>query len=102
MDIDHLKIIGTHSKHNPAEITKAIELFKSRKIERFDTTRGIIEGLASRGVIKQQKAKEKLNFYEETCVPRSDPVSRDIPKGNNSFTKPKTPTNLEALATLTV
>ena len=58
--------------------------------------------MASRGAIKQQKAKEKLNFYEETYAPRSDPVRRDIPKGNNSFIKPKTTTNPETLAALTV
>ena len=76
MDIDQLKIIGAHSKHNPAEIKKVIDLFKSRKIERFDTARNIIVGLSSRGVIKQQKAKEKLNFYDKIYIPRSDPKAK--------------------------
>ena len=85
MDIDQLKIIGAHSTHNPAEIKQVIELFKPRKIMRLDIARTIVEGLSSRGVIKQQKANEKLNFYDETCVPRSDPVSKTMPIGSNSF-----------------
>ena len=102
MDIDQLKIIGAHSKHNPAEIKQVIDLFKSRKIERFDTARNIIEGLSSRGVIKQQKAKEKLNFYDEIYIPRSDPKSKTLPIGSNSFIKPKPETNPEKLATLAI
>ena len=78
MDADQLKITGAHSKHHLAEIKQAIEVFKSRKSERFDTARTIIEGLSSRGVIKQQKANEKLNFYEEMYVPRSDPISKTL------------------------
>ena len=102
MDIDQLKIIGAHSKHNPAEIKQVIDLFKSRKIERFDTARNIIEGLSSRGAIKQQKAKEKLNFYDEIYVPRSDPKSKTLPLGSNSFIKPKPESNPEKLAILII
>ena len=102
MDVDQLRIIGTHPKHSPTEIKQAIELFKSRKIERFDTARTIIEGLSSRGAIKQQKAKEKLSFYEEIYVPRSDPISKTLPIGSNSFIKPKPESNPEQLATLII
>ena len=102
MDIDQLKIIGAHSKHNPAEIKQVIELFKSRKIERFDTARTIIEGLSSRGAIKQQKAKEKLSFYDIKYVPKSDPLSKPIPIGGSRFIKPKPESNPEKLEALAI
>ena len=45
------------------------------------------------GVIKQQKAKAKLNFHDETKVPRSDPRSRELPEGSTRK-KPKSSINV--------
>ena len=57
MDVDQLEIIGRSSKHSHPEISKVMDLFKSRKIESFDTARNIVNGFSSRGPSKQQEAK---------------------------------------------
>ena len=87
-----LKSMASKSKHNNAEIALAIKLYKERKIERFDTARNIINDLSSRGIVKQQKAKDKLNFYDKEYIPRSDPLSKTITEGRNRFIKPETKT----------
>ena len=87
IDIQQLKTLGHSSKHNKTEISKVIDLFTSRKIERFDTARNIINELSSKGILKQQNAKDKLNFYENEYTPRSDPLSRGQLKGSNMFMK---------------
>ena len=86
-DIEALKILGSKSKYSKGEIKKAIELFKDRRIERVDTTKTIIDGLSSRGPAKQQKAKDKLNFYEYEYIPRHITLKQPVPKGINRFIK---------------
>ena len=93
IDIAQLRSIGSKSKHNRDDIEKTIDLFKARKIERFDTARNIINDLSSRGVAKQQNAKDKLNFYENEYIPRGDPLTRGQLNGSNRFIRPKPFTN---------
>lgn len=101
IDIFQLKVLGANSKYNSSEIAKVIELFTSRKIERFDTARNMISNLSSRGLKKQQSAKDKLDFYEKEYVPRSQTTNVRLYPGSNSFIKPKSP-NIEQLASLTM
>jgi hypothetical protein len=100
-DIEALKYLGAKSKQNKEEIKKAIDLYQSRKIERFDTARNIITKLSSKGEINQQTAKDKLKFYEDEYIPRAETLANPIPIGYNRFIKPKTDTP-ESLAKLTV
>jgi hypothetical protein len=80
-DIEALKILGSKSKYNKKKLKKTIELYKDRRIERFDTTKIIIDGLAFRGPSKQQKAKDKLNFYEKEYIPRRETLANPLPSG---------------------
>ena len=83
------------------KLKKVIDLYQSRKIERFDTARNIITKLSSKGEINQQTAKDKLKFYEDEYIPRAETLANPIPIGYNRFIKPKTDTP-ESLAKLTV
>ena len=87
INIHLLKSLESKSKHNNTEIAQVIKLYKERKIERFDTARNIINDLSSKGIVKQQKAKDKLNFYDKEYIPRSNPLSKTIPEGYNRFIK---------------
>ena len=49
IDISNLKLLGSFSKRNTSEIGQVIDLYKDRKIERFDTARTIINNLSSGG-----------------------------------------------------
>ena len=55
IDIINLKTLGSLSKRNKAEIAQVIELYKERKIERFDTARNLINNLSSSGKTKQKQ-----------------------------------------------
>ena len=88
-DIEASKTFGAKSKHNKEETKKTIELYKDRKIERFDTAKIIINGLSSKGPAKQQNAKHRLKFYEEEYIPRRETLNNPIPIGVNRFVKPK-------------
>ena len=96
-----LKSMASKSKHNNAEIALVIKLYKERKIERFDTARNIINDLSSRGIVKQQKAKDKLNFYDKEYIPRSDPLSKTILEGHNRFIKAETKTIINITINIT-
>ena len=55
IDIANLKLLGGFSKRNQTEIAQAIELFKARKIERFDTARNFINELPPKGTSQGQR-----------------------------------------------
>ena len=94
-NIKALENQGENSKYNQNEIKRVIELYMLRKIERFNTARNIIKGLISRNILGRNKALNKLKFYEEEYIPRSDPKRKQLPKGTNRFIKPKTETIIE-------
>ena len=81
-DIEALKYFGAKSKQNKEEIKKAIDLYQNRKIERFDTALQIVTKLSSKGEINQQKAKDKLKFYEYEYIPRRITLNEPMPKGD--------------------
>ena len=70
------------------KLKKTIDLYKDRKIERFDSARLIIKGLSSRGPTQQQIAKHKLNFHEHEYIPRREALHNPQPKGTHRL-KPK-------------
>ena len=75
------------------KIKRLIDLYQTRKIERFDTARQIITKLSSKGEINQQTAKNKLNFYEDEYIPRRETLANPLPIGYNRFIKPPKYTN---------
>ena len=90
IDIANLKLLGGFSKRNQTEIAQVIELFKARKIERFDTARNLINELSSHGRKKQTTAKDKLQFYSEEYVSRNEQHEKKLkPPTSNSYKSPK-------------
>ena len=71
VDIQNLKTIGSLSKRNKAEIAQAIELYKDRRIERFDTARTLNNNLSSSVKTKQHTGLDRLKYYNEEYVDRS-------------------------------
>ena len=71
IDIASLKILGGFSKRNQKGIAQVIDLFKARKIERFDTARNLINDLGQiailqRGVrVKEWAAREEAQTANE-------------------------------------
>ena len=89
-DIMHLTLIGGLSKKNQSEIAQVIELFKDRKIERFDTARNLIHSLSSQGKKQQSVAKDKVKFYDEHYLSRKDQYDKKVkPPSSNSYKSPK-------------
>ena len=90
-NVKALQQLAASSKYNKELINDVIQLYKDRKIERFDTARTIIDGLASRGPAKRSKAMHKLNFYQNEYMPRRilRQLDQHLPKGINRYIKLK-------------
>ena len=71
-NVKALRQLATASKYNIEQINVVIQLFQDRKIERFDTAKCIIDNLASRGKQRQNKGLDKLDYYKNVYVSRSD------------------------------
>ena len=72
--VEALKQLAAASKYNKEQINEVIELYKIRKIERFDTAKCIIDNLASRGKQRQNKGLDKLDYYKNVYASRSENI----------------------------
>jgi len=71
-NVKALQQMTAASKYNKEQIKEVIELYKIRKIERFDTVKCIRNNLASRGKQRQNKGLDKLDYYKNIYVSLSD------------------------------
>ena len=63
-----------------------VELHKARKIERLDTAKTLIIRLSSQGKKKQATAKDKLEFYTDEYVSRTEHYEKKVnPPARKSY-----------------
>ena len=91
-DIQALKSIASKAKINIDLINDVIHLFLTRKIERFATANKIIKGLSSNGHYTQITSIDKVNYYKNIYVSRTEKYSNKdsiVKKEINSYIKYK-------------
>ena len=96
-DIQALKSIASKAKINIDLINDVIHLFLTRKIERFATANKLIKGLSSNGHYTQVNSIDKVNYYKNIYVSRTEKYhNKDIivKKEINSYIKYKNSTKI--------
>ena len=83
-NVKSLQQLAASSKYNKEQIKEVIDLYKIRKIERFDTAKCIIDNLASRGKQRQNKGLDKLDYYKNVYVSRSEKYNNKSIENFNS------------------
>ena len=92
-NVNALHQLAASSTYNKELINDVIQLYQDRKIERLDTAKCIINNLASRGLQRQNKGIDKLDYYKNVYVSRSEKYNikaiSDFSNEYNSYTKYK-------------
>ena len=77
-DIQTLKSLASKAKINIDLINDVIHLYITRKIERFATANKLIKGISSKGYYNQINSIDRLNYYKNIYVSRTENITIKI------------------------